>query len=228
MMTPFRKRKATAAPISGKKLKQFLSKQKVSIPRILKAAHELKNFDYTLNQTPGATTVIDYLTSIVQGSSGNNRTGREIFVEHVELVIQILLVCPSTSSVSLNQSDTYRLEVVKDSQTKGTIFASADLATTSSPVYLYNVDNAKRFRHLYDTKIRSANNNFANASISTLNGNLYHINRKIRVGSRIRYYNASNAGTVADCETGGIALVLSNLYGFANFQGTVRVWFRDV
>lgn len=225
MLTPYtKKRKLPQA--TGKAIKRLLGSHQPSVPRILRSAHELKNFDVVINGNPGGVLGnLQLLSGIIQGSSGINRTGREIFVEHVELHIDVAILHTGLDG----DSDLARVDLVKDAQSKGAAPVLADITTSATYVgYLYNNDNVKRFRHLYDTQPRAVNLLGIAPTAGAPSSNRIVINRKIRVGSRIRYYNASNAGTVADCETGALILCMSNANSVTTFTGNARVWFRDV
>lgn len=224
MMTPkTNKRKLPQA--TGKAIKRLLG-VKTSIPRLLKATHELKNIDVQYHASPsGPLSLATLLSGIIQGSSGINRTGREIYIEHVEVHFDIYLV-PNV----LANSDAYRIDVIRDAHSKGAAPGATDITTNNTYVgYLYNNDNVKRFRHLYDSKVRVLNchTTGVGVGVGTFN-NRVAFNKKIRVGAKTRYYNTSNAGTIADCETGAIYLVLSTENSQTTFDGQVRVWFRDV
>lgn len=205
------------------KVAKYKRPTRALVPAILRTAfeqaHELKNIDLSVSANSGVLGIISPLTLIVQGTSGSNRTGRRIFVEKIELRLTMEQVSATGTG------DIGRISLIMDRECKGAIFTAADLASNSTSIsYLYNRDNVHRFKVLYDSGPRNVPVYTTNAG----NSNFTVVTKTVKVGQTVHYYNASNAGTIADCEANSIALTFGTYLGGPLTAGTVRVYFRDV
>lgn len=114
---------------------------------VLERGKEHKFHDVTISATPSVTgmTLLAHLNIIAAGDGGNQRTGRKISVEKVQL--HLLL----TRSVASPTSDpcTARIAIIQDRQTNGAQFAAADLMEQDSLSGFRNLENRNRFKVLF-------------------------------------------------------------------------------
>jgi hypothetical protein len=203
---------------------------KPSVAQIVRASHEPKNWDSTASQVafPGSTTpVIVLLNAIVQGVTGNDRTGRQVHMESLRLGLFF------NANQSDNMDDLVRIMVVLDRECRGAQFTDADLWTNNSTtagqiVSSYDFDNVpNRFTILHDEVILLAPTAY-NGTTLTQKRFPVTINKSLK-SRKVHYYNAS-AGTIADIDSGALFLVLQSLNTInpSQYSYDVRVVFRDV
>jgi hypothetical protein len=192
-----------------------------SATQIIRASHEPKNSDTSLNEYPiisGASAFdLELLNGIVQGTSGTNRTGREILEEDLRLRFVF-------TGTAAGGSDSIRYLVVRDIESRGASFAYADLFSASTPVYSpLNMDNiAKRFQILHDSGPFRIS-----ATAATCVGVVCH-DTVVKIGKKTHFYNGSNTGGAADIDTGALFLVMVSQNGVTNASVIGRLIFRDV
>lgn len=196
------------------------SRPSVSQTAIIRAAHERKNVDQSIVETPmghGASVFdINLLNPLIQGTGAGNRTGRDVLIE--ELQLKFIL-----SSTAVNSVDVYRFLVIWDTETRGASPAYADVFSAAtaynSPT---NFDNTHRFKVLHDS---------GPVMLSTQSSGLSFfkgIVLDLKIGKRTHFYNSSNTATVADIDSGALFLVDTCYNGNVNMSVTSRVIFRDV
>lgn len=206
------------------------------VKKAVKAAHELKNADdTTISVTTSQTAQFVLLNSTVQGTSGFNRTGRDIIMALLDM--RLLLLLPETAGLS---SDSIRTLVVYDTESRGAAPAAADIfqdATAGvrqcySPVNMDNFGKGKRFRLLHDS-LRSVDVYAPIVSGTTLTSVPYPRNVQMRIKkkltSRVHYFNGSNTGTISDIDSGALYFIALSVFGSnVTIDGSSRILFRDV
>lgn len=195
------------------------------VRRSLQVNHELKSIDTTItlnNFGSGVGKV--YINPVIQGTTGTTRTGRNIVIDHIEL--KFMVTVPINPAASVPDGDAYRFHVIQDNECIGTTYATGDLWQSAATIgYQKNMDNKARFKILYDSGVKSINPTV----VAAVNGNQYVGHTvTVRGANMAHYYNAGNAGTVADCEKGALFFVCGSFQGYASFSGVARVYFRDV
>lgn len=212
--TPTRKRFRSIedAPMTTKKVEAKLTK------KIMKVSHEPKVLDTTITQTAPTTNISAQLISaVVQGTSGSNRTGREIIMESFNF--------RGFLSTGAATSDYCRFLLVLDKECHAAQYVTADLfAAVGAGVPAtaqINFDNRKRFEILVDRRFV-----INSLLVATAPDQVIQIRKK--VNRRIRYFNASNAGTIADCVSNALTVVFMSANGNVSMTGQARFTFRDV
>jgi hypothetical protein len=201
-----------------------------TVAQVVRATHEPKNLDlFATGLSLSSTSYTPVLLNpIVQGTSGANRTGREVRLESVRLALNF------QSNASQLTSDCIRITVFRDDECRGTapgyyadvlqngVFGQEALNSS------FNFDNIqRRFKVLFDKRITLN----PSAGVTTAYGTVYALVMiEEKLGFKSHYYNASNAGTIADIDSGALylcvtALNASNVSGW-NYDS--RVIFRDL
>jgi hypothetical protein len=201
--------------------------------RVVRATHEPKNIDLaasTFALSITTTPNIILLNPIVQGTTGNNRTGREVVLDSLRLS---LIFDQNTTALS---DDLIRVMLVVDRECRSASMGSADLISSNSSSALQvnssvDFDNfPRRFRLLHDKvyllPVRGENANTSNTLSRIL------VPLQIKLNQKVHYYNASNAGTIGDIDSGALTLIV---WSYNATSGTVssmsydsRVVFRDL
>jgi hypothetical protein len=201
----------------------------MSSAAIIRASHEPKNLDqassYSLSTTTGTLVL---LNAILQGSSGVNRTGRQVKLDHLRLN----LAFNQTNQVP---ADFVRYIVLMDRESRGSAPAVGDVLTNTTfgiqaVLSSHNFDNVpSRFKILADEVLIS------NATVSTSSTNatwnepwnhrLIHIPLK----QTVHYYNTS-AGTIADIDSNALYLITwgQNSTNPTELYFDSRLVFRDM
>lgn len=149
------------------------------------------------------------LNGLITGPDRYNRIGRKVNVKSVVLRMFIYTSAVAPAVVD----DIFRIAVLWDEQPNGALPALADYwsnvsnagVVTSNAMSLNNQNNSQRFRTLRQETISI--NAEQQAQDQT---NRFHLEWNIPI-NRITQYNATNGGTIADINTGGIYLVAHGL-----------------
>lgn len=185
-------------------------------------AGELKNIDTTSIAYPAVGAFSGYVTLLngcVQGTTANNRIGRLIKMKSLYLCLPMSLQPTSTGSAHA------RVLVVYDRQTNTSALTASSVLEVdelSSPISL---QNQRRYRVLYDRTIQC---------IGTAGPQSIVFKKFIKLGQSVEF-NAGNAGTVGDIQTGslyvivyvdGVGVAAVNVGG-AGTTAYARVMFSD-
>jgi hypothetical protein len=201
-----------------------------SAARVILEAHEPKNLDLTgsggLSTTTGQLTL---LNPIIQGTTGNNRSGREIKLDHLRLNMTFTIA-------GQNDIDIVRYIVFLDKESRGTAPAVGDVvqnATFGIGAILssHNFDNVpSRFKILADEIVILKPTVSVNSTNTVWQNDIKHRLLHIPLKSLTHYYNASNAGTIADIDSNALYLVTwgQDATNPVIFAYDSRVVFRDL
>jgi hypothetical protein len=197
------------------------------IQQIIRASHEPKNVDTYVNTGITANNYSTLLNPISQGTSGNNRTGRQVINNRLELRLSF------DSDPSSLQDDMVRILVVRDKESRGAAPSIADvLQVNTTPYYSvvspYNFDNVpSRFQILVDDQVLVPNRTSPTTTTSNLTRVVY--NRLMNLNFKTHYYN-TNAGNITDIDDGAVYLfVLSTtVTKVSSVWIAARMIFRDL
>lgn len=193
--------------------KRRYSKAQEDFPR--KKEGEFKSIDtqpfLPLNSVGAAT----LLNQCVRGDDIGDRTGREIIMKSIELSCFTIPVAASPGSSG-------RFIVVYDRQSNGVAPTWAMVVGAPSTTNFKNLDNRKRFKILFDKTIIMSDVGQSESH------NFFTWYRRLRHPVT---YNAGNAGTIADINTGALYLLTYGSTGIAanphNCWINARVRFLD-
>lgn len=201
-----------------------------SVAQIVRATHEPKNLDLfaTGLTVSGTTYTAVLLNPIVQGTTGNNRSGREVRNEGLRIALNF------QSNQSQANADCVRITVVRDDECRGAapgyyqdvlqngVFGQEALNSS------FNFDNIqRRFKVLFDKRITL---NPA-AGVSGTYGTVFApVLIEEKLGFKTHYYNNSNAGTIADIDSGALYLFITGLdaTNASGWNYDTRLIFRDL
>lgn len=201
-----------------------------SVAALIRATHEPKNLD--ISSTGGSFSTTAYtlnpLNLILQGVTGNTRTGRQVRLESLRLSFNF----QNQGTVS---EDLIRVLVVYDKETRGTSPGSGDILQTN--VFglaqlnsAHNFDNVPtRFQVLADKVMSLTPTVTTNSTNTAWNSPDNHLIMNIKIGRNTHYYNTS-AGTSADIDSGGLFLLLmgKNATTGSAYSYDSRLVFRDL
>jgi len=201
-----------------------------SVAALVRATHEPKNLDISSTGGTFSTTAytLNPLNLIVQGVTGNTRTGRQVRLESLRLSFNF----QNQTAVS---EDLIRVMVVYDKETRGTSPGSGDIlqVNTFGLAQLnssWNFDNVPtRFQILVD-KVMSLTPTVSTSSTNAAwNSPDNHLLVNVKIGRQTHFYNTS-AGTVADIDSGGLFLILMGKNGTSGsaYSYDSRLVFRDL
>lgn len=140
-----------------------------------------------------STASITCLNLMTQGAGPSQRIGQRILVKSIQLRAHI-----SREDVASTTTEVMRIMLYYDRQPNGALPAITDINVTNATASLRSMANTGRFFCLMDE----------NVVISTANGgNSYEIFDKFIKCNLPVYYNAGNAGTIADLSTGSLLLI---------------------
>jgi hypothetical protein len=201
----------------------------VSVSAIVRASHEPKNLDLTGNFSCSTTTgTLQCLNLIQQGSSGNNRTGRQVKLEHLRLNMFF-------QAANNEPNDLFRVIVFIDKESRGANPVVGDVLTNTTFGFgailsSHNFDNVPtRFKILHDEVITPVATVSVSATNALWNEPIYHRLMHIPLSHLVHYYNTS-AGTIADIDSGALFFLVygaqSTNAGLVEFDS--RMVFRDL
>lgn len=149
------------------------------------------------------------LNGLLQGTDSTTRIGRKIIMTSIQG--RITLTCQNNAAGAIpagTLGGQVRLIVFMDNQTNGLIPALSDVMLNATNQFIqspYNLNNRERFRVLYD-KIRM---------IDPQNQQSCYFKLYKKLNAPV-IFNAGNAGTVADIQTGSIYFAIGT-----NVQSTI-------
>lgn len=172
------------------------------------------------------------LNGCIQGSDYNNRIGRKIFLKSLYIrgyvAPQIALSSPIGADATTAQQ--VRMIIFLDNQPNGATPVVTDLLNTATPSSQLNLNNRDRFKILNDEVFVLNPISTAAATFSGLGEVIKEVNIYRRMGVEA-IYNAGNAGTVGDINSGALYMfwIGSNATGTndANAIVSARVRFLD-
>jgi hypothetical protein len=178
---------------------------------------EVKTLTTAINQVADSTGAVVLLNGMSQGTTASTRVGRQVVIRDVEYSLAFY----ATPTTGIDQIDRFLL--VFDRQSNGSAPTITDILESNSPFALLNKDTSSRFVVIVDN-VKSVNAS-AEPESNVLTG---HVTRRV---NKLVQFNAGNAGTIADINTGGMFLVsLGNLAAGAtagSIIGRVRVAYTD-
>jgi len=199
-----------------------------NVVRVIRATHEPKNVDTTFETalTGSTTAYFNLLNAVSQGYTGNERTGRQVLAEAVELR------CWFEFPASVVADDVARVSIVWDKECRGAQFSTSDLYSATSDTYElvmspHNFDNVpSRFTILLDETVTVPVRAIVSSAATTTR---VRVERTVKLSRKVKYYN-TNAGTVADIDSGSIYMVVTsaNTSQVLTIRGTARFVFRDI
>jgi len=153
---------------------------------------ERKFFDTAVNTDATVTATMTCVNAMVMGTTAITRIGRRILMKSLHIRGTIQREDPATTS-----TQTLRLAVFYDRQPNGaaTVAAWTTIFDTATVNTFRNMENAGRFFCLMDEMIDLTAINGGNADIS--------FEKYLKFNLPV-YYNAGNAGNVADISTGSL------------------------
>lgn len=154
--------------------------------------------------SPGAAGAysITVLNALTQGTDATNRLGRKILMKSIQLRLELTdqLAATGLQPAGILPGE-YRIVVVFDTQTNGAAPAAADIFQSTPAAGLItplNLNNRERFKVVWD-KVRHVDQ----SGPATAHVKLY---------KKCNYpvvFNAGNAGTVGDIQTGGLFICIA-------------------
>jgi hypothetical protein len=197
------------------------------VQQIIRASHEPKNVDFSATAGITGNVAQWLLNAISQGTDGNDRTGRQVSNDSLELNLRFD-VDPSSL-----QDDLVRIIVVRDKEARGAAPTLADvLAYTTTPDYTlvspYNFDNVpSRFKIYCDETVLLPNRTSPTTTTSNLTKVIWK--RKFKLGFKTHYFNTS-AGNITDIDSDSVYVFLasSTVTKVSSYWIGSRVVFRDL
>lgn len=165
---------------------------------------------------------VTYLNNVVNGAELYQRTGRKIYMKSLAFKG---VVFPSGTASANNAS--LRAMIVYDAQpngalpTLGAILKDANAAAGIGVFAHLNLDNRERFKVLW-TKIwqMGPTPSTQAGQVQIQDGSqCLHIDMMLKLQRLEAVYNATNGGTIADCQSGSLLLVT-----FADNVSTANAW----
>lgn len=175
---------------------------RASVQQIIRAAHELKNFDLFVTGSLSNTTtpVQALLNQVDQGTGGSNRTGRQYMIEKLSLRFDF-------ASSGVLFGDVVRVVVVVDKESRGGTAVTADLlalngALLTQSVSQFNFDNVpSRFKVLFDRRFPV--NPCASPTTTTTVPWFVPVDIELAPKQRVHCYNTTG-GAQADIDSGAV------------------------
>lgn len=202
---------------------------KAWVAKRVKHLGELKNHDVNASGSLSTSTFAQYLLNgISQGTGGQQRIGRQLLAEQIDVKISFKLNAANLTG------DQLRITLVKDVECRGAACAYGDVlennsfgaVTICSPLNMSNCIVDKRFQVYYD-KVLDLNQT-SNVS-ATVSGGLYRqVNFKVKPKSLIKYYDTSN-GDITDIDNGALYLFIQGSVASnpSSVQVFTRLTYRD-
>jgi len=189
------------------------------VRRVALKTHELKQLNTNVLGL-GVTSAMQLtlINGLAQGTGGDDRIGRDVYNEFVDLRYQI--------NTNANVPEVVRVLVVYDKTCRGSSFASSDLFATTTATFLpvsnFNADNlGVRFRILYD---RTHDN--LPPTTTAIATRSYRA--RVPVKSKSHYYDIAGA-TIAAIDAGSLFLVyVSYSAASSTISYDTMLNFRDV
>lgn len=210
-----RRRYARRAPkesrwsIYGKATKQLAQDAYKGVQMVKQLVNTEFDFkDTTTGVSPTSGGSMTLLNGMTQGDTASSREGNSIRMKSLDLRFYL-----TNNSTAVNTNT--RVMLVHDKQPNGSTALVTDVLATNNVVSPRNLDNRKRFKVIYDRTF-----SLSTAGPSNLNSAFY----KKDFNQHVAFYNASNAGTIADISTGALFLLL--LSDQAVNAPTINYYFR--
>lgn len=143
-----------------------------------------------------STGLLTLLNGMAPGTTGSDRIGRRIRI----CSFQIRLVFQNDTASTFSHC---RMILFMDKQANGAAPAITDLLTSASPQAMLNLDNARRFRVLYDKDFVLIGN--STSPSNSVEGKRITYYRKTNI---MTVYNSGSAGTIGDIETNSLYCLL--------------------
>lgn len=193
-------------------------------PKYAAPRQELDFLDTAVVTDATTTAVVLLLNGMAQGTTASTRVGRKIMIKSIQWKIS------AAAESLLNQvGSRIHWALVWDKQSNGAAPAYTDIYDTATPTSMFNISNSSRFVILKsdDVVVTGVNNNGTN--MATVGAHQI-INGYRRCELPVQY-NAGNAGTVADIQTGGLFLVyvgdIAAGTSDVDMTGVVRIRYTD-
>lgn len=210
------------------------------VKRAVRQTHELKNLDVIDNAytAPGvAGGILELLNCVVEGTSGHTRTGRKIFAEYLDINITVIsdgvvsnFPTSGTATSGGAQDDELRVMVIMDKECRGAALTPTQVLNDTTTGFLvsanYNFDNvghgrSDRFKILYDqVHVIHYFNPYSKGAL--------HIKRRVPIQRMVNFFSDTNAGTIADIDSGAIYIYYISSQGNVQYTGNYQFVFRDV
>ena len=178
---------------------------------------EFKSIDVAGTNAANTTPAFSLLDGCAQGSDINQRVGRQITLRSVQLRGY------EQSAAAAGVDQVHRIVLVYDRQSNGVAPVIGDILQASSVTAPRNLNNRRRFKILMDRIM------VCNATAESGSNVTWQFYRKLRHPVE---FNAGNAGTVADIQSGSLYLmVVTNIApgaGAGDSYWNARVRFTDV
>lgn len=226
---------ASLVPVSKAKAEMNLARKVQQLSKFVKGLKpEIKYLDLSLNTTniAPATGLTIHLTQISQATAVNARVGENVQVRWVEFHGEIAYA--SSVVLATNDNPTYRVYVVQDmQQIASTSPALSDLVDQPAvPVYqLFNVQEQKRFRVLYDSGPQMVS--IGAAAVATIDNSIvanakWHLHLKKRVSIPVEF----NSSAASGIQKNGIYFMLATDMANAgtaclDWNGASRIGYTD-
>lgn len=218
-------RKMQAKPAVMKKKWSGVKKRKVSaisklkkdVSRI-KKSQEMKWFDVSLTSATGG--VVEPLNNVPLGDDATSRDGRKI----------MMTACISKGIAGLGTAVTGmpRYAIVYDMAPNGVLPAASDIFTGSTAVAQVNLNNAKRFKILWDNHGGLGLGRDPFQYITPAGEAASYIwNDYIKIRDLVTMYKDTGSGTIAGTATGALYAVFLGAGGTTSAAISFRLRFLD-
>jgi len=196
---------------------------------------ENKTIDIAVGTVQANTTgTITLLNGCIQGTDFNQRIGRKILLKSVYIRGFVRSEASATMVLGAIASQQVRMILVVDTQPNGVVFAITDLLVSASPASQLNLNNRDRFMVICDkTWVLDpyALNNVATTSFASMSNQIKPL-KKFKKLNIETIFNAGNAGTIGDMNSGALYLVWIGTEAAAagtdaNAVLSTRVRFKD-
>jgi len=200
------------------------------VARVVRASHEPKNKDQLNTGTISTSTYATVLlNSVDQGTSANNRTGRQIQRESLRL--RFMFNGPNTQPTPVY----VRVLVTLDRESRGTGPALSDVLANVANlnqqiISSYNFDNVpSRLTVLFDTVVVLQPQSVQNVAATTWIPQFKQVICDVPLKGATHFYNSTGSG-IGDIDSGAIHFFLmqDNVSIGTQFFSDSRFIFRDV
>lgn len=180
------------------------------------------------------TGAISLLNGCVQGTDYTQRIGRKIMLKSLYIRGRIQTESATTAQASNTIAQLVRMIIVCDTQPNGTVFAITDLLNTATPESQLNLNNRDRFSVICDKQWVLGPEYYSGTATQAYNSSsqqIYPIKKYKKLNIET-IFNAGNAGTIADMNSGALYMVWIGSTGAGNFTDanailSSRVRFQD-
>lgn len=152
------------------------------------------------------TASINLLNGTVQGTDYTQRIGRKIVLKSVYIRGYVRLEA-TAGAAGAGEPQLARMIIVVDNQPNGTVFAITDLLMSANVSSQLNLNNRDRFSILCDKEWVFDPWVGGLAPISGYCGRAIHAVKKYKKINMETIFNAGNAGTIADMNSGALYMV---------------------